>query len=124
MTWRERILEWKPETEWQPYLEKWKKNNAKPEEWFTLWVWPEEDVEQTNALKNILNNKGFKYTEKRDYGSEYPASIDCVVYCLGDINITNATEELEKITVGDSMVYYEGAPVALISEYIDEGMML
>ena len=124
MTWRERILKWKPETEWQPFLENWKNSNPKPEGWFTLWIWPEEDEEQTRFLKDILKTRNIKYTEKKDYGSEYPASIDSVVYCIGDINISNAVEEFKKITVDDSMVYYEGAPVALISEYIDEGMML
>ena len=125
MTWRDYILEWKPENEWQPLINKWQKENPNPANWFTLWVWPEdEDKAQTETLKKFLADKNIQYTERIDYWGEYPAAIDSVVYCIGDINITNAEAEFAKITVDNKMVYYEGVPVALIGEYIDERMGL
>ncbi len=123
MTWRERILAWKPEIEWKPILDKWQKDNSNPLDWFILWIWPEnEDVKQTELLKQAMFSKGIQFTERKDYGNEMPASVDSVVYCLGDITVENI-KEFDKITVDDKMVYYENVPVALIGAYMDEELI-
>ncbi len=123
MNWKECILKWKPETEWQPIIDKWIKENPNPESWFTLWIWPENsDPKQTEYLKKLLKDREIKYTEKYDYGNELPAAIDSVVYCAGDLTVENANSELNKITLNDKGVFYEGVHVALIGQYMDEQM--
>lgn len=113
---------WKDYPNANEIIEKWLVRNDKQEEWFTLFITPEnKDSEQAKTLKNEFDSRNIKYVIKEINVLDEPSAEGIVG---GDMTVNDVCEVLDKYEVIDNVPYYRGIPVPILDHLADESLKM